>query len=342
MKTHSHLWYRFIEPKNFELAVKKALKNKKITSEISRFLKNRDEMTECLREAVIRGEFTTSEYRVKTIYEPKKRDIYILPFYPDRIIHHAMMNVLVPIWDPMFIRDSYSCRPGYGIHSASRRTMQFIRRNKYFLQCDIRKFYPSIVHDIMFGIIGKKIRDKRLLKIIENIVYSINAGGNLAPFPSKANGMPIGNFCSQWFGNLYMNEVDDFVKKNLHCDDYIRYCDDFLLFSDDKKQLNEWREKIRAFLCDNLRLTFSMAEIAPVSAGVGFLGYRHFPDIILMRKSTGTRIKRKMRRLMKLPPEIRNEPRIRGSIASMSGWLIHASPGNRRLSVLETSKPPKS
>jgi retron-type reverse transcriptase len=316
MKTHKRLWGEFISRENFARAAFRALRNKKKTGEIKRFMKDMPACTEKVRRLVERGEFTTSSYRVKTIFEPKKRDIFILPFCPDRIVHHALMNVLMPIWDAMFSRDSYCCRPGFGIHRASLRTMQFVRRNKYFLQCDVRKFYPSMNHNVLYEIIRRKVGDEKVLAILKNIIDSTPGDTNL----------PIGNFCSQWFGNLYLNELDTFVKQTLKVPDYVRYCDDFCLFSNEKWRLRGWLAEIRKFLFDRLKLTFSFAEIAQVSAGIDFMGYRHFPNFVKLRKSTMKRVMRRIKRIEKIPIETRrSDMRIRSRIASMRGWAKHAS-----------------
>ncbi len=312
------LWDEFITPENFRRAAKNALRNKKKTPAIRRFMANADELTENLRMDVINGKFHTGNYAVKTIHEPKTRQIYILPFYPDRIVHHALMNVIAPIWDKMFIPDSYACRAGRGIHAASRRIMQFVRRRKYFLQCDIRKFYPSINHDTMYAIVRKSLHagtaHSPLLDIIRDIIYSVPGGNN----------MPIGNLTSQWLGNLYMNELDRYVKDVMHVREYVRYCDDFVLFADDKAQLHTWRAQLQAFVAEHLHLTFSYAEIAPVSNGVDFCGYRHFPHTILLRRSTLRRIRRRIKKIDAIPLDLRgSDDHIRGQIASMHGWLKH-------------------
>jgi hypothetical protein len=318
MKTYRNLWDQLVSKENFELAVKRALRKKKKTRELLRFIDNRAELTERARQIVISGNFRTSEYRHKTVYEPKQREISVLPFFPDRIIHHAFMNVLIPIWDRMFCSDSYACRTGFGIHRASKRVMQFVRRSKYFLQCDVRKFYYSIDHEILFAAISRKIRDKRLLVVVKDVIDSTAQG----------SGIPIGNFCSQWFGNLYLHDLDMFVKHELRAADYIRYCDDFCLFSDDKKELRRWLDEIRNFIWDKLRLTFSHAEIAPVSSGVDFLGYRHFRNRVLLRKSAATRIRRRLRNIMANPDRLRGNPdRARGRVASTLGWIMHSAHG---------------
>lgn len=312
------LWEQFISPENFRCAAKNALRNKRKTPAIIKFIRNSDNMLEKLRSDIISGNFRTGHYAIKTIYEPKMRQIYILPFYPDRIVHHALMNIIAPIWDKMFIHDSYACRVGRGIHSASRRIMEFIRKNRYFLQCDIHKFYPSINHDCMFRILCKSLHagtsSSPLLDIFYNIIYSIPGGKN----------MPIGNLTSQWMGNLYLNELDRFIKDELHARYYVRYCDDFVLFDNDKTRLNTWRDLIRQYIDEHLHLSFSYAEIAPVKNGIDFCGYRHFPHTILIRRSTLRRFRSRIKRLQKIPPNVRDtDAHIRGQIASMNGWLKH-------------------
>jgi RNA-directed DNA polymerase len=173
------------------------------------------------------------------IFEPKHRLIYKLPFNPDRIIQHALMNIVEPIWDNLLIHDTYACRQGMGVHSGSTRTMDFIRkvgREGYCLKMDISKFYPSLKHDILFDIVKKKIKCKDTLWLLEDIIYSVEGGYNV----------PIGNYTSQWFGNL-------------------RYCDDFLLFHEDKRFLNDMKDYIESYLKETLDLTLSKADVFPIS-----------------------------------------------------------------------------
>lgn len=320
-KTYRRLWDKFVSRENFDDALAKALKNKFKTAEIQKFMSDPADNLDRVRRLVESGGFRTSEYRRKIIFEPKKREIFILPFCPDRIVHHALMNVLIPIWNKMFIADSYACRPGKGIHGASRRVMGIIRKNRYYLQCDIRKFYPSINHGVLLEIISRKIRDRRLMEVVADIVKSSGGETNI----------PIGNFCSQWFGNLYLNELDTFVKQTLRAKDYARYCDDFVLAGNDKKILRGHLEAIRNFLSEKLKLEFSYAEIAPTARGMDYIGYRHFPEFILIRKRTAARMKKMWEKIKEIPPELRNsDPYTRGRMAAMNGWLKHASTHNLR------------
>jgi hypothetical protein len=264
--------------------------------------------------------YKTSGYREKVIFEPKVRTIYVYPFYPDRVVHHALMNILAPIWDKLFIKDSYSCRVGKGQHKGSIECMKFVKRNNYVLQCDISKFYPSINHKILMNIIRKKIKDENVLWLINEIVKG---------FPGDTN-VPIGNYTSQWFGNLYMNELDMLIKHKLKVKDYIRYCDDFLIFGNDKGKLWEIGKEVERFCNENLQLNLSKMNLFPTTKRVDFLGYQHFKaGYILLRKSTKKRFKKKLKELRwKLKYGIIELEKARSSVDSILGWLKHANTYN--------------
>ena len=312
MKTVNHLWEQFISPENFNLAAKKAIKSKKSKMAVAKFLARKDELLDKLRRDIIAGNFKTSQYVVKTIYEPKERNIYVLPLYPDHILHHALVNVLGPIWLKTFVRDSFACIPGRGLHSASARAMDFVRRNKYVLQCDIRKFYPSIRHDVMKRILRRKISDRRILRLLDDIVDSCGDEKNV----------PIGNLTSQWFGNVFLNELDHFVKEKLGWRDYIRYCDDFCLFGNDKPELWRARDKILAFVQNKLQLSFSKSSIYPVTRGFDFIGYRHFNGFILLRKSAAKRIKKSVLNIARYRDF---SDKSVGQLAAYHGWMKWAN-----------------
>lgn len=322
MKRHGDLWDKIIHPDNLYRAYKRARHGKSTRRAVKQF--------ECdiagnllkLQKSLCTGEFQTSVYKTKTIYEPKQREIYILPFFPDRIVQHALLQVLIPIWDNLMIHDSYACREGKGMHDASRKTMNHVRRYKYCLKCDISKFYPSIDHNILLAIVRRKIKCKPTLALLENIVRSFDGDKNT----------PIGNYTSQWFGNLYMNELDQAVKHQHKMKAYIRYCDDFVIFDDCKKKLKSLQNWIGEFIRDKLMLKFSKASVFPVSQGVDFLGYRHFPQKILLRKGTAKRV---FKRLKALPFLLQTGKitleQYRSSISSTEGWLKWASTHNLKV-----------
>jgi retron-type reverse transcriptase len=319
MKRHGNLFDKITSSENLRLAYEKARRGKSRMHNVQRFERDVDGNLERIRQSLVDQTFTTSGYQVKKIIVPKERDIYVLPFAPDRIVQHAIMNILEPLWDALFIADSYACRVGKGIHAGSLRTMQFVRQYRYVLKCDIAKFYPSIDHDVLYGIVQRKIKCPDTLRLLRDIIYSAPGGKNA----------PIGNYTSQWFCNIYLNELDQLVKHHYKVKGYLRYCDDFCLFSDDKKYLRQLAAELKVFLADRLKLTFSKCELFPVSQGVDFLGYRHFRNYILVRKSTAARVKRRLANLPRLlaAGEI-TEEQYRSSIASTRGWLKWANTHN--------------
>lgn len=316
MKTWSNLWEPFISEDNFNLAYLSAKKGKARQKQVQRFELNPTERLEKTRQSVIDGTFHTSKYQSKTIFEPKKRVIYILPFNPDRIVHHAIVNVLKPRYERYFIADSYACLDGRGQQAGSLRCMEAVRRNKFCLKCDIHHFYPSIRHDILFDMYKAKIRETKFLDLLEDNIFSFGGGRNT----------PIGNLTSIWHGNFFLTPLDLFCKHELKIRDYIRYCDDFLLFGNDKAYLHECRKRIDEFIHTKLDLEFSRSDVFNVKQGVDFLGYRHFGKYILVRKSTA---KRMMKKVAVLPERYESgeitQDELRSIIDSVSGWLSHAN-----------------
>lgn len=323
-KRHGNLFARIVSRENLQLAYQKARRGKSRMPNVQRFERDVEGNLEVIRRSLVEGTFTTAKYQTKRIFEPKPREIFVLPFAPDRIVQHALMNVLTPIWDALFIRDSYACRRGCGPHAGSRRAMEFVRRYPYCFQADIRKFYPSIDQGILMGIVERKIKCAETLALLRDIIYSYPGGKNV----------PIGNYTSQWLGNLYLNELDQWLKHSHRVKAYLRYCDDFCVFGSDKAQLQELKEAIRTFLAARLGLEFSRAEVFPVSQGLDFLGYRHFQHHILLRKRTAKRLRRRLRNL----PSALAQGHItlehyRGSVASAHGWLKHANTRNLAVSL---------
>ena len=324
VKKLKNVWGKIVSDDNIEWAYHKAKKGKAKYNAVRYIEDHKEECLKAVQQQLNDGTFTTGEYKIKIIREPKEREIFVLPFFPDRIVQHAIINILEPYFVKMFIPDSYACIEGRGIHKGSLRIMEFVRKNKYCLKMDIRKFYPSIDHNILLKIIERKIGDKKLLWLLNDIVRSI---------PGEKN-VPIGNLTSQWFGNLYMNELDKFIKHELKIKCYLRYCDDFALFSNDKKQLNEAKHRIIKFLDEELKLTLSKCDLFRTTQGVDFLGYRHFKDYILIRKSTVKRVKKRLERVKKAYLSGRMpHDKFRSVIASTDGWFKWANSHNLSLSL---------
>ena len=199
-----------------------------------------------------------------------------MPYYPDRIAQHAIMATLVPIWNKIFIEQTYSCIEGRGIHKCAKdvkKALQNKEETKYCLKLDIKKFYPSINHEILKTIIRRKIKDKEVLYILDEIIDS-------------TNGVPIGNYLSQYFANLYLAYFDHYCKEVLKCKYYFRYADDIVILSSNKEFLHSIIYKIQKYLDTNLKLQVkSNWQVFPVdSRGIDFVGYIFRHNYILVRK----------------------------------------------------------
>lgn len=245
MKRYSGLHDKLCTIENIEVVDDNARKNKNKKYGINKHDKNRQYENEDLVDKLFNLKYKTSKYSLYKIYEPKERIIYRLPYYPDRIAHHAIMNVVKDIWTKSFIHNTYSCIEGRGIHLCANNLKRDLRKyyneTKYCLKLDIRKFYPSIPHDGLKKCIRKKIKDKDFLMILDEIIDSTD---NVRDVSSKLTnkigiGVPIGNYLSQYFANLYLSELDHLCKEELKCKFYYRYADDIVILSDDKNFLHK-------------------------------------------------------------------------------------------------------
>ncbi len=281
MKRIGNLYEKICDIENLYLADTKASKGKSMMHGVIRHRRNRDENLRKLHELLQNGNFKTSEYKTFKIFDPKEREIYQLPYYPDRIVHHAIMNILEPIFVSVLTKDTYSCIKGRGIHGVVkniRKSLSDVDNSIYCLKLDIRKFYPSIDHKILKEIIRRKIKDIRLLSLLDNIIDS-------------APGVPIGNYLSQYFANLYLAYFDHWIKEILKVRYYFRYADDIVILDVDKTHLHDLYFEIRNYLWDNLNLEVKGNwQVFPVcSRGIDFVGYVFYHTHTKMRK----RIKKK-------------------------------------------------
>lgn len=325
MKRLGGVWEKVVDIDNLRRSFQKAAKGRRDRKSVQRIEANLEHYLIKLQAILKSGTYHTSTYRTRVIFEPKRRVIYILPFFPDRIVHHAVMDVIGPYLNNRLDKHIHSAIKGRGQVSGSTECMKLVRKYKYVLKCDISKFYPSIDHDIMMRIVERKIKDKRVLSLLDEIIRS----SNTVPGEIPGKNLPIGSYVSQGLCNMYMNPLDTYIRQVLGCKGYIRYCDDFVLFSDDKQQLREWAGLIEDFLDKELKLRLSKCLLFPVRQGVDFLGYRHFPDYILVRKRTAQRIKRRVFHIADgLKYDVINEEKYRGQLASAWGWMNHANSWN--------------
>lgn len=259
-----------------------------------------------LQSELIDKTYTPGAYRSFRIYDPKPRLISAAP-YRDRVVHHALCNIIVPLIEKSFIHDSYANRIGYGSHRALERFIEFARSSRYVLQCDIRKYFPSIDHEILKQIIRRKIKCQDTLWLIELIIDSSNPqetvieyfpGDDLLTPILRRHGLPIGNLTSQFFANLYLNDFDHFIKEKLQVKKYLRYVDDFLLCGDDWDFLTEARKKIEEYLA-SLRLIIHpiKSQLFETRQGANFVGFRVLPDRVRVRNDNLRRARRRLKQL---------------------------------------------
>lgn len=306
MKRIGNLYKQICSIENLQLADNIARKGKMHQYGVIQHDKSRDENIALLHEMLTGKTYKTSAYTKFKVYEPKEREVYRLPYFPDRITHHAIMNVLEPVFTKMFTNDSYSCIKGKGIHAAVRNmknVLKDVAGTKYCLKLDIKKFYPSVDHEILKALLRRKFKDNDLLSLLDGIIDS-------------ADGIPIGNYLSQYFANFYLTYFDHWVKEEMRVKYYFRYADDIVILSDNKEYLHKILSNIRGYLHNELQLTVKdNYQVFPVSArGIDFLGYRFYHTHTLLRKT----IKKNFARAVKRKSS-------KATIASYKGWASHCN-----------------
>lgn len=292
MKRIGNIFDEVISLENLRLADEKARKGKLKSYGVRVHDKNREANLLALHESLKNGTFKTSKYHIFTIYEPKERLIYRLPYYPDRILHHAIMNVLESIWVSVFNKNTYSCIKNRGIHKCAKDVKQALKQDpdgtRYCLKIDVRKFYPSINHEILKKVVRRKIKDGRLLALLDEIIDS-------------TDGVPIGNYLSQYFANLFLAYFDHWLKEEKRVKYYWRYADDIVILAPNKEFLHNLLHEIRAYLRDNLKLAVKRNyQVFPVdSRGIDFLGYVFYHSHTLLRKAIKQKLCRRVAKLNK-------------------------------------------
>lgn len=309
MKRYGYLWEDIVSFDNLLLAYKKARKGKTKRDEVAHFSLNLEKELFQLQADLENKTYQPSNYRIFTIYERKPRQISAAPFR-DRVVHHALMNVVELLIDKRFIYDSYACRKGKGVHQAVQRYQTWSKRYAYTLKLDISRYFPSIDHAILKQQIAHHIKDPHVLWLfdvildnspkfpVESLVYFL--GDDLFTPLGRRTGIPIGNLTSQFLANLYLDGLDHFVKETLRVKAYLRYVDDAVLLSNNKQELHQWRKAIEEKLIDyRLRMHPRKVNLFSVYEGVDILGYRVFPSHKLLRNDNGYRFARRLRNFSK-------------------------------------------
>ena len=277
-----------------------------------------------LHDDLINNQYVHSSYQSFYIHDPKLRHIFKANIQ-DRILHHAIVKVIGPIFEKSFNFDSYSSRKNKGTHKAIDRFRYFAQklsrnnsRTIWILKCDIRKFFDSVNHDVIIDQISAKVKDEKAIELIRNIVNSIST--------HKNSGIPLGNLTSQLFSNIYLDNFDQFIKRQLRVKYYLRYNDDFMILSPGKSYLENLISIITSFLGEklNLELNPQKVVIKNWSQGIDFLGYVNFPHHTILRTKTKRRMLRKIKRnCEQLKADPLYEKSFNQSLQSYLGVLHH-------------------
>lgn len=337
MKTYKHLYSQICDFENLHSAYRAARKGKRDKAQVFRFEFDAESELVRLQDELVSKTYRPGAYTNFRLPDRKRRLISAAPFR-DRVAHHALCNIIEPLFERKFIYDSYANRVGKGTHRALDRAQQFARRYRYVLQGDIVQCFPSIDHAILREILARAIADDETLGLIDQILTSgahIHSPHYVMQWFSgddlfavhRPRGLPIGNLTSQFWANVYLNEMDQFVKRELQCAAYVRYVDDFLLFSNDKRELWAWKRRIAEFL-QSLRLVMHprKSTVYAVSGGIPFLGWRVFAAHRRLKRENVRDFARRFRK--QLDALQRGELDLDELTTRTRAWIAHAQHGD--------------
>lgn len=326
MKLYTDLYEQIISLDNLFLAWKEFRGDKQYKPDVMKYEYQLEENIFSLHRSLRAQRYKHGAYEAFYIQDPKQRLIHKATVQ-DRVLHHAIYNILNPIFEPTFIAHSYSCRIGKGTHKGVANLANMLRKvsknntsSCFALKCDIRKFFASVDQDILLSILERRIQDTATLNLLKQIIYSFDK-----QLPGK--GIPIGNLTSQLFANLYMNEFDQFVKHELRVKYYLRYTDDFVIISDNTGYLESLLPKISQFLETKLALEMhpNKVSILKYRQGIDFLGYVILPHHIRLRTKTKRRMLRKLdQNIIDYKAEVIDKKAFNQSLQSYLGVLSHA------------------
>ncbi|TAK57617.1 hypothetical protein EPO17_01545, partial [Patescibacteria group bacterium] len=313
-----------ISVENLFIAWRVFSKGKRSKRDVTLFELNLEDNLFSLHRRLVSGEWRPEPYKVFFVQDPKLRRIHKATV-ADRVLYQAVYQALYPIFDKHFIHDSYASRNFKGTHRGvvrfeifARKVTENYRRPAFVLKCDIRKFFDSIDHVVLSQLIGQKISDVKFLALLNKIIGSFET--------TPGRGLPLGNVTSQIFANIYLNELDQFIKHILKERYYIRYCDDFVILSHDKGRLEEIVRYIVLFLREELKLELhpKKVTIQKVSHGTDFLGYVSLPRYRILRTKTKNRMYGKIVEMVEMVKSGKMEKnRFENSLASYTGILSH-------------------
>lgn len=335
MKRHGNIYPKIIEFENLLLSAKNAQKGKRFNIEVLKFNANLEKELFKLEKELTTKTYQPGKYRSFYVEDAKRRLISAAP-YRDRVVHHALCNLIGTIFEKTFISDSYANRVGFGTHKALTKFTQFARSSEYVLQCDIRKYFASVDHQILKNLLSSKLKCQDTLWLLDTIIDNSNdqespidyfPHDNLLTPLERRRGIPIGNLTSQFFANIYLNGFDHFIKEKLKIKKYVRYVDDFALFGNDHKFLTLARQEIEEYLI-NLRLKIHpiKSQLFKTQHGASFLGFRVFPDRIRVKNDNLRRGRKRIRSLQTDYSQGKIE--LEQVEQSMQSWFAHLAHGD--------------
>lgn len=322
MKRYGNLMPEIMSRENLAEAHRQARRGKGWQDAVAYADTHLDKLIPRLQADLALGTYATSRYSTRRLVDRgKERVIYRLPYWPDRVVQHAVCQVLIPIWRASMIRSTYASIPGRGLRDCAKRVRRELREDpdgtRYCLKMDIRHFYPNINHEVMKRLVAQRVKDPQVLALVGEIIDSVDTSDPHV----EGVGLPIGNYLSQWLANLYLTPADWRFKQHYRMHHYHRYMDDMVVLGPDKDRLHEIRKDFTTWIAREFGLTVKGDwQVFPVDVrGVDFVGYRFFHDRTMLR----TAMKKRMRRSLS-PTRARTTPgrywRAVGAAPSYNGW----------------------
>lgn len=310
MKRHGNLFEKIVDIENIKLAHRQARRGKSFYTEVKMVDSNIEKYAYEIQQSLTNKTFSTSEYEIEDRFDGRKlRTIYKLPYYPDRIVQHALLNVVGDIFVKSFIRDTFQSIVGRGTADAMKRVKKVVRSKdcpRYALKIDIEKYYPSVNNEILKKIIRKKIKCQNTLWLIDNIIDSMD-------------GLPIGNYTSQHFGNIYLNEFDWIMKQKIKPAAYFRYCDDIVIMDNERSKLiaiNSFSKKYLENIVLKIKPTWNIYNV--YLNGLDFVGFVFTPFNTRLRKNIANKFKKTCKELSIFSTKSKNDL---SKIMSYKGWM---------------------
>ena len=346
MKTYKNLYEKTYSIENLVSAFKKARKGKLKKDYVISFEKNLGKNIRLLRKELKSKTYKPHKLKKFIIRDPKTRTIHA-SIFRDRIVHHAIVNILQPIYNKIFIYDSFASRKFKGTHEAVKRFEYFLRKvssngqkvkngfnnnsiKGFILKADIKHYFATMNYEVLINILRKNIKDEELIWLVKIVLDNFDT-------KVKGQGVPLGNYTSQFFANIYLNKLDYFVKHRLKAKHYIRYVDDFVILDKDKKVLEEYFIKIEKYL-KNLRLELhpDKSGIHPLKDGITFLGYRIFYHYKLLRKRNQRQFFGKLKGNIRLHQEgLMSKQKLDSFIQGWFGYSKFANTYNLRKRIVD-------